>query len=811
LVPRSANDLDAKRHQVAYAEALTHQFEGFTLEGVKATSNQDAQRTVADFVSRFVRAGDSALKSKVVAKAYRRNWFDKDCRRAIDARRSAYQAMLRDIHNESLVSIWKQKRKEARDIVKNKKKAGFEKFIDGVSEASRSDSKTFWKGVKRLIPSSGKSTVLPSIRKADGTLASSEEENSEAWAAYREELGLPQDSNHFDKNFYAHVVQEVKDLERKSHGETSILDRPFNMSELSKALSKAKPWKAAGKDGSRNEYFKYGGNPAKLALLQLFNWLRVNELFPQDWSVAVLIQLFKDGDESDPDNYRGIALISCLGKLYLSMIAERVSTHMEGLLSKNQAGFRKHRGTTEQILTLREVLVRRYRGSKSTYLFFVDFKKAFDRVWHDGLWKIMHAAGITGKAWRIIKEVYRDVKMSVLVNGKTSREVQSYVGVRQGCPLSPILFNIFVDVLAKELEQGGLAGGGAGNSDCKGPLRIGGITLAELLYADDLVVAAETPQELQRLINVVEAFSSKWRLDVNLSKSKVMVIHPPRQTRSLELHSWKFRGEEIEVVSKYKYLGVVFSSNMSWAPHISYITTKARAKHARSKRFLANKQLPFKARKLVWDSLVKSSLSYANEVWVPNSKEYKKLESLQTQAGVTMLKLNMHTSVEAVRRLMGAFSLKTTALSSRLKYYGKILQMEPDTWPQILRAQREVKPSFSGKTYISWFKRTRDLIESSDILKEAAKDLRQAEMNLYVGQINPDEPDSLVKKAQLARGAWTSAIDRWCLEIEKINLETSARGTRCFSTDSCLLNTVRLHLQSCSNRLTMETRLEFVF
>ena len=103
-------------------------------------------------------------------------------------------------------------------------------------------------------------------------------------------------------------------------------------------------------------------------LLRLFNWLRDKETVPADWQKAMIVNLYKEGDRRDPVNYRGIALISCLGKLYLSMWARRLSQHAEGTLDQSQGGFRPGRNTIDQCLTLSEVLLRRKRQGLDSYM-----------------------------------------------------------------------------------------------------------------------------------------------------------------------------------------------------------------------------------------------------------------------------------------------------------------------------------------------------------------------------------------------------------------------------------------------------------
>ena len=144
-------------------------------------------------------------------------------------------------------------------------------------------------------------------------------------------------------------------------------------------------------------------------LVKLFNFLKLKEMTPANWSRFVVVNLYKDGDRTNPSNYRGIALISCLWKLYLSLWDKRITNRMESHLSEEQGGFRPGRSFVDQALTLREAFLHRHRQGVPTYLYFVDFKKAFDTVWLGGLRARLHDEGIRGKALRIIMHLYNHV------------------------------------------------------------------------------------------------------------------------------------------------------------------------------------------------------------------------------------------------------------------------------------------------------------------------------------------------------------------------------------------------------------------
>jgi hypothetical protein len=233
------------------------------------------------------------------------------------------------------------------------------------------------------------------------------------------------------------------------------LGMEFSKKEIQDAVDALDYYKAGAADGTKNPMFKCGGGVMVDKLHCLFNHLRKRETFPADWGQSEVVNLYKEGDKSDPGNYRGISLISCLGKLYLSLWAKRLADFLEPVLDEEQGGFRCGRSTVDQALTLKEILAQRKRVGVPTFLCFIDFKKAFDTVWHDGLWKRMWDSGIKGKAWRIIRNLYGSVSSSVKVGGKSSRRLRMRQGVRQGCHLSPILFHCFINELSKRLREAG--------------------------------------------------------------------------------------------------------------------------------------------------------------------------------------------------------------------------------------------------------------------------------------------------------------------------------------------------------------------
>ena len=166
--------------------------------------------------------------------------------------------------------------------------------------------------------------------------------------------------------------------------------------------------------------------------------------------MGAIIVLFKDGDASDLNNYRGITLLSVLGEILVGVLNYRLSKVClnYNLLDENQCGFRKGYRTSDHIFTL-YTLINHYTKvkNKTFYLCFVNFRKAFDKVSHSVLWTKLLKYGIEGKFMNIIKSMYPHVKSCVRAKSSLTDLFQYKRGVRQGCLLSPILFALFLNDL----------------------------------------------------------------------------------------------------------------------------------------------------------------------------------------------------------------------------------------------------------------------------------------------------------------------------------------------------------------------------
>ena len=188
------------------------------------------------------------------------------------------------------------------------------------------------------------------------------------------------------------------------------------------------------------------------------------------------------------------------------------------------------------------------------YVCFIDFTKAYDFVDRTALCYKLLRSGVIGRVYEVIHDMYSAVRSIVREGFETSKVIEQIAGVRQGCVLSPCLFSIYIADLPQVLQEAGTTG-----------VRLHDVWVRILLYADDGALVAHSAEDLQAMLNALRSYCAKWRLIVNVSKTKCMVW----STAQVSAEVFTYGGEMIEVVKEFKYLGLMFDSNggSRSAPH----------------------------------------------------------------------------------------------------------------------------------------------------------------------------------------------------------------------------------------------------
>ena len=468
-------------------------------------------------------------------------------------------------------------------------------------------------------------------------------------------------------------MESLLTKEEKHYKVFNELDYRISAKEISSAISSLKTGKSKGLDLVSNEMLKNGQTQLIPCLVLLFNFCLANTCYPQSWAKGYISPIFKSGDPTDPNNYRGITITSNLGKLFNTILNNRLDKFLEqnNLIHTAQIGFTKHARTTDHCFILK-TLVDKYCNTKEGRLYacFIDFQKAFDNVIHCGLKLKLLQLNIGSKFYETVKNMYIKSETCVKINNFLTSPFPIKYGVRQGDNLSPNLLKIFINDLPTYLEKA---------SDA---VKLQYENLDCLMYADDIVIFSTSPEGLQNKLNLLENYCDDWGLKVNTNKTKIITFN--KAGRNIK-YKFLYKNSEIECVPNYKYLGIMFtaSETFSMAKHELY-KKSLKAYFKLRKNFLSLNP-GIRTCLNIFDHTIKPILLYGSEIWgvfnIKNNKFnctdntqiddcYKKLkcESLHQKFCKYILGINKKSVNHASLSELGRHPLHYNIVKGMLKY-----------------------------------------------------------------------------------------------------------------------------------------------
>ena len=415
------------------------------------------------------------------------------------------------------------------------------------------------------------------------------------------------------------------------------LNENITLSEVWKAITKAKCGKACGNDSIPVDVLK---NDVCVSFLHiLFNVCFNSGIVPSEWGKIIISPIPKSSttDLRDPLSYRGIALSCSMYKLYSSILNDRISQWSEDndVIVDEQNGFRKNRSTNDHLSSLTNIIETRKRLRQSTFCAFIDFKKAYDFVERGILWnKLTSVIGVNGKIVIAIKSLYNNVTSCVRINGLYTEEFEVQCGLRQGCGLSPLLFNLFINDLAvaiKALDKG------ISISDNE--------KLCILLYADDIVLISDNEQDLQSMLNVLNTWCSFNCMVVNHDKSHIVHFRPNCRNRTTI--SFTCGDYNLQVVNKYMYLGILLDEHLDFGATAKCVAQSAgRALGLLIAKCKSAGGLPYKVFTKLYDTTVWPIISYGAAIW--GTKSFSCINAVESRAIRFFLGTGRYTPINAL-------------------------------------------------------------------------------------------------------------------------------------------------------------------
>jgi hypothetical protein len=554
-------------------------------------------------------------------------------------------------------------------------------------EEKQADSKLFWARVRNSSGSLRNSVAPPQMAlNANGDTETDPVEVLRTWRRFSAEIAnsVPEEEGIYNDEYKLEVESRLK-LLQASRLHQPELDSPISDGEIFKALRRLKVGKAGGVDGILSSILKPAAgavgtnkkgevNEVVEALSLLFNFVFKHEVWPERWGKGIVFPLYKEDSRLDPGNYRPITLLSIVGKLFGSIIENRLSTWSEkfNVLSDHQGGFRRGRGTPDLIFLLREIILARKSLGYATFSTFIDARKAFDTVWREGNYVRLHDLGVRGKMWRQLQAMNRDRQCKIRLPFGETEWFRISRGVAQGAVESPWLYACFINGLAEDMTSRNLG------------VHVGGRHVPMLMYADDIVLLAGSASELHQMNAVASAHAHRNRYRHNGKKSAVMLFCADRSTRAaFAAAEWSLSGEKVKVKTEYKYLGTDMLTTVSnWRPYISRTTAKA-ARISQDLSHLCHRDTGLRPRSVatLWKAIVRPVLEYGAEIWAGDlpTDLVRAAEAIQTTFLKSILGLNGCQSIplDFLRAETGMEKLSSRWAKLRLGYFRRLYKADP--------------------------------------------------------------------------------------------------------------------------------------
>ena len=416
------------------------------------------------------------------------------------------------------------------------------------------------------------------------------------------------------------------------------------------------------------------------------------ESIPEDWTKSIILTMPKKGDITKCENYRTISLINHGSKILLEILRKRMKPYAESILAEEQAGFRTGRSTVEQVFCLRQLIQHRLeKQNGKVFCVFIDYKKAFDRVWHIALFEVLHQYGIPTKLINIIKDLYHKAKSCIRVDNEFTDWFLTTIGVRQKCLLSPDLFNLFLENIMSEAF-----------AECTDlGINIDGCRLKDLRFADDIALLADSEEDLQTLINKVHEISKKYGMEISIPKTKTMVFDS--NSKDPVKANIQIENTTLDQVDKFKYLGVTFTASNDSTTEIRCRLMQASIVLGKLQRIWKDDDISLKTKLRLLNALVYPVLLYGSEIWTIKKADRKKIEAFELRCYRKILNIKWQDKIkneDVIARISRASFHPTKNITSRineaqLSWFGHVSRMKSHRNPN-----RIMLETVSGKNRI---------------------------------------------------------------------------------------------------------------
>lgn len=414
----------------------------------------------------------------------------------------------------------------------------------------------------------------------------------------------------------------IFDTNNKATNPSAEGDHLTTVEEIRLTLRGLNSKKSSGPDDICNYVIKRLPHSFVRELTVIINNCLNNGYFPKYWKTAKMIPIKKKNEATKPQEFRPVSLLSNLGKVLESVILRQLKVEMEEkeTIPPHQFGFRKGHSTMDALKVFRDEVTKDMNNRRATVACLIDFEKAFDSVFIDGLIHKLKKAEINEHTIKILQSFLKERKADVMIDGANTEEFNVQRGVPQGSKLGPVLYNIYISDMPSMEEM-----------DCK-----------IIQYADDTILyaASQSPKlatkKLQKAIDKTSSFFDEWGIKINENKTEVVVLTPDKKNRipsCMKLAKEvkiSIKNKDIKPVKEVKYLGVVIAERLHFDKHVDETIKKARGAFFQLMPILKKLEINQKHRTHLYKQLIRPILTYGFPIWATVTKSrYENLAMLE--------------------------------------------------------------------------------------------------------------------------------------------------------------------------------------
>jgi len=337
-----------------------------------------------------------------------------------------------------------------------------------------------------------------------------------------------------------------------------------------------------------------------------------------------------------------------------------------------QAGFRKGRGTRDQIANIHWIIKKAKEFQKNIYSCFIDYAKAFDCVDHNKLWKSLKEMGLPDHLICLLRNLYAGQEATVSTGHGTTDWFQIGKGVCQGYILSPCLFNLYAEYIMRNARL----------EEAKTGIKIAGRNINNLRYADDTILLAESEEELKGLLMKVKEESEKIDIKLNIQKTEIMAPSP--------ITSWQIDEETVETVSDFILGGSKITADGDCSHEIKRRLLLGRKVMTHLESILKSRDTTLPTKVHLVKAMVFPVVMYACESWTIKKAEHRRIDAFELWYWRRFLRVLWHarrSNQSILKEISPEYSLEGLMLKLKLQYFGHLMR-RADSFEKTLMLER---------------------------------------------------------------------------------------------------------------------------